>query len=186
MTQAIPSLDHPRDNAPTGSLLSTSSTLTSDFRRELGNALLKSDGAMLFLSVDQIQLLIHQHGPKASDKIVNRILDSIRHHTRSSDVCCRYHNHIVIMLANTSVQKAHLIADRLQSSLANLTLWLGKEKLRVTVSIGYTGINRGDNRESILDRADLWLSRQYQLFQTEHKNRQDLWSHLSLESIGPD
>lgn len=184
MTQAIPPLNQSRDNAPTGSLLSTSSTLTSDFRRELGNALLKSDGAMLFLSIDQIQLLVQQHGPQASDRIVNRILDSIRHYTRSSDVCCRYHNHIVIMLANTNVQKAHLIANRLQSSLADLTLWLGQEKLRVTVSIGYTGINRGDNRESILDRADLWLSRQYQLFQTEYKSKHDQLSHLSLEALG--
>jgi len=172
MTQAaIPLANHP-DRAktlPTGSLLNPDAApaLSEEFRRELGNALLKYDGAMLFMSVNQIQELARDHGQDAPDKVISRILESIRNRTRSSDVCCRYHDHIVIMLSNTSIQSAHQISERLRESMAHMTFWVNKKQLHITVSIGYTGVNKGDNRESILSRADLWLSKQYQLFQNQ-------------------
>ena len=77
------------------------------------------------------------------------------------------------MLSNTNVATAHQVADRMRETMANLIFWLGREQQKITVTIGYTGISKGDNRESILARADLWLSDQLSHHQVDTKKPGD-------------
>ena len=178
MTHAVKAFQNSHEGVTplhAGSILrpATSHTLTPEFRRELSNALIKHDGAMLFFSIDQFHELTASFGADASDQIVNRVLEAIRNRIRSSDASCRYHNNIVVMLSNTSVKSAHQVADRMRETMANLTFWLGREQHKITVSIGYTGVNKEDNRDSILARADLWLSDQLGHHHIENKTATD-------------
>lgn len=172
MTHAVNTPNSATIHLHTGSTLraDTNHPLTPEFNRELSNALIKHDGAMLFLSIDRYPELSTNLGAQASNRILNRVLESIQDQIRTSDASCRYHNNIVVMLANTNIQSAHRVADRMRENMANMTFWLDKEQHRITVSIGYTGVNKEDDRDSIMARADLWLSDQAQ---PEHNLRQE-------------
>ncbi len=133
--------------------------LSQSFYNELASALLKSCGTLLFFRIDQLDSLSTNLERSTQEKMVLRVLDAIRSRIRSSDVSCRYyHDNIVVILNNTGIDNAHLVAERLRETIARLVFWVEKKRYTLTVSVGYTAIRKEDSQDAVLARADVWLS----------------------------
>ncbi|NOT13338.1 MAG: GGDEF domain-containing protein, partial [Methylococcaceae bacterium] len=60
----------------------------------------------------------------------------------------------VILLSGTDVAGAELLAERIRTSIEHHTLAYGMETINVTVSLGVSTLQKDENADSFIKRAD--------------------------------
>lgn len=129
----------------------------------------RRDGAgvvCLMLDVDHFKQVNDTWGHAAGDAVLREMAQRIESQVRASDVAARYGGEeFVVLLPNTQVSSATLLAERVRQAVAEAPFDLpGGEKVSVTLSIGIsevhpkaTDLDLKSLGESLVARADVAL-----------------------------
>ena len=108
--------------------------------------------SILITDVDSLKRLNDYHGQVTVDNLLKRIGVVILKELRPYDVLARFGgDEFVIMLPDTSLDPAGLIADRLRKAISGDSVL---SPYGITLSFGVSSFEAKDNFHTIIDRAD--------------------------------
>lgn len=144
--------------------LSNRRALDWELPRQIQNARSRSTPlSLLILDVDYFKSINDTHGHLVGDRVLQLLSARLRHNLRFQDTPFRYGGEeFVIILSNTSLQEARVVALRLNRLIGNQCFTIDNNlALSITVSIGIGSLQANDdaNGISLLNRADRNLLR---------------------------
>ena len=112
--------------------------------------------SLLLLDVDNFKQLNDTHGHLEGDNALQKLAEVIKSCLRSADTAYRYGGEeFTVLLPETGIAAAELLADRLRIAFANTPLQLGSGTvIHSTVSIGVTEYALMENVRSFVRRVD--------------------------------
>lgn len=121
-----------------------------DRSRRYGNAL-----SLLFVDIDNFKLVNDTYGHHQGDLVLREIANYITETLRKVDIISRYGGEeFVLLLPETPLQAAAIIADRLRAGIQGRIFGLD-ESFQVTVSVGVTAVEQGIREHiELVERAD--------------------------------
>src|SRR5215217_5096824 len=165
--------DHLRDNVQNSIEMSITDALTGLHNRRYMEGHLEtlaeqasSRGrplALMILDIDFFKSIHDTYGHDAGDDVLREFAVRIRKSIRGIDLACRYGGEeFVIVMPETDLTVAGMIAERLRRSIAGETFAVNKgtKRIDVTISIGLATLDhKGEPVADVLKRADIALYR---------------------------
>lgn len=106
--------------------------------------------SILMVDIDYFKRINDTHGHPFGDTVLRAVSDAFYDILRASDVVCRYGGEeFVIMLRETSAERAAEVAERLRKRFASLGLSRGGEEVPISASFGIAGTCLMENAEQI-------------------------------------
>ncbi len=119
--------------------------------------------SVLLLDIDHFKEVNDTHGHAVGDTTVRSVVDQLTNSLRPSDFVARYGgDEFVVVMPETPLVMAHMIAERLRNKIADRPVAFDQGKtLSVTVSIGCACMEIGENLmfDDIIKQADKALYR---------------------------
>jgi diguanylate cyclase (GGDEF)-like protein/PAS domain S-box-containing protein len=114
--------------------------------------------SVLFFDVDHFKKINDSWGHSAGDRVLIEIAQICTKQIRVSDIIGRYGGEeFVIILPETSYTAAVNVAQKLRSSIADMTILFEEQKIRVTASFGVAAFNGEESLYELFNRADQLL-----------------------------
>lgn len=114
--------------------------------------------SLMMLDLDHFKQINDNYGHIVGDAVLKSFADCILECMRSSDIAFRYGGEeFVILLRNTQIAGAKLLAERMRKTVEDMKFEYNNIKLNVSVSIGLTELEEGDDRLILVERADALL-----------------------------
>lgn len=113
--------------------------------------------SLLVTDIDYFKAVNDTHGHDAGDKVLTEFAGRLRQNIRGIDLACRFGGEeFVVIMPDTDLAKAYLVAERLRQCVAGQQFGLnGGAQLEVTVSIGVAALEGiADTPDALLKRAD--------------------------------
>jgi two-component system cell cycle response regulator len=114
--------------------------------------------ALLMIDIDYFKRVNDTQGHAAGDAVLREVAGRIQRHVRSFDLVARYGGEeFVVVMPDTPLSVAALVAERLRTVIADKPVGLGDgaEEIPITVSIGIAMTRqKGDTGAALLQRAD--------------------------------
>ncbi len=108
--------------------------------------------SIVILDVDNFKKINDTYGHVMGDSVLQKVSKVIKSQCRSMDKIGRYGgDEFLIVLPETSMEKAAILAGRLLESIEDLTF---DYSVKVTVSLGIAQYEAGEAPKSIIERAD--------------------------------
>ena len=118
---------------------------------------------VLVLDIDYFKAINDTHGHDAGDDVLREFSFRIKKSIRGIDLACRYGGEeFVIVMPETDLHVAGMVAERLRRSIAGepFAVNKGANRIEVTISIGLSTLeNKGEPVADVLKRADTALYR---------------------------
>jgi len=115
---------------------------------------------LLFMDIDHFKRINDTAGHRAGDKLLQHIVQGLQNAMRDTDQVFRFGGEeFVVLLNNTSLESARLIAERIRVYIAMTPLIVDKEEISATISIGVSILQDSDSAEYFLKKADTALYR---------------------------
>lgn len=115
---------------------------------------------LLAWDLDHFKEINDQYGHKAGDRVLRIIGQHLAAHVRSTDFVARYGGEeFVMILAETSIDEAIGVADKIRLGIAGLAFHFRNVPVTVTASCGITTFRPGDSVDLAFERADQALYR---------------------------
>lgn len=123
--------------------------------------------SIIMVDADRFKLINDTHGHQVGDQVIQSIASVMQECMRQYDTAGRYGGEeFIAILPNTTLDKSHIIAERLMAAINHTDIQTDRGTLKVTVSVGIAALSKSDGSgESIIDRADKALLR------AKHKGR---------------
>jgi two-component system cell cycle response regulator len=119
--------------------------------------------ALMVLDIDFFKSINDGHGHDAGDDVLREFAVRIRKSIRGIDLACRFGGEeFVIVMPETDMHVASMVAERLRKSIAGepFAIEKGAKRIDVTISIGIATLDRkGEPVADVLKRADQALYR---------------------------
>ncbi len=116
-----------------------------------------SPACVLILDIDHFKKINDTHGHIAGDQLLVDLCELVRRSTRATETLFRYGGEEFVLVAEqTALDTAVNLAEKLRSQIAQAIFTAG---IQLTVSIGVAEIQRAEDREGWLGRADAALYR---------------------------
>lgn len=114
------------------------------------------DLSLLMIDADHFKQVNDRYGHLAGDRALRFIAEVIRRGLRESDVAGRYGGEeFSIALLHTPREGALRVAERIRGLCSASPILIGNHKVRLTVSIGVSSLDRShDNLEALIATAD--------------------------------
>ncbi|MDY6987706.1 MAG: diguanylate cyclase [Thermodesulfobacteriota bacterium] len=97
--------------------------------------------SILILDIDDFKGINDTHGHPFGDLVLKEVAEMVSRSARETDVVARYGgDEIVVILADSTKEMARVVADRILRTVGLHEFRYGKEKARVTVSIGISNM----------------------------------------------
>jgi diguanylate cyclase (GGDEF)-like protein len=129
--------------------------LTRELERRLA---LGGCGALLVLDVDNFKDINDLRGHPAGDRVMCMLADVLRDRLDGGHELGRLGgDEFAVVLADTDVDQAVKIADRLRTAVAAVPLTASAGATRTTISAGVAQFRSGDSWQAVLANADLAL-----------------------------
>jgi two-component system cell cycle response regulator len=116
--------------------------------------------AILLFDIDKFKQVNDTYGHAAGDDVLRELAARTTNSVRSVDLVARWGGEeFVVVMPETDLGIALTVAERLRGAVARepFTIKSDGQKLQVTISIGVTVAGDGDDRDSMLRRADVAL-----------------------------
>ncbi len=114
--------------------------------------------SIVMLDIDHFKHFNDTYGHQMGDEVLKNVGTIIKKGIKGGDIPTRYGGEeFVIILPNTSLTKARIVAEQLRIRIAIFPLKVSapdKEVEKVTVSLGISEINEKDDVLSVVGRAD--------------------------------
>ena len=119
--------------------------------------------ALMILDIDHFKSINDTYGHDAGDDVLREFAVRIRKSIRGIDLACRYGGEeFVIVMPETNMHVAGIVAERLRKSIAcePFAIEKGARRIDVTISIGIATLDRkGEPISDVIKRADQALYR---------------------------
>ena len=128
----------------------------STVSREISLAL-RNDNSLsaIFLDIDHFKSINDDFGHACGDMVLSVTAKLIKQCARDSDLVFRYGGEeFVLLLSNTDLSGAQLLAERIRKKLEHHTLAFDMEPIKITASLGIATLKSTDCLESFIQRAD--------------------------------
>lgn len=114
--------------------------------------------SIMMLDLDRFKQINDNYGHIVGDAVLKSFADCIMECMRSSDIVFRYGGEeFVILLRNTKVAGAKLLAERMRKNVEDMKFDYNNIKLNISVSIGLAEFKEGDDRLTLVERVDALL-----------------------------
>jgi two-component system cell cycle response regulator len=119
--------------------------------------------ALMMLDIDFFKSINDSYGHDAGDDVLREFAVRVRKSIRGIDLACRYGGEeFVIVMPETDMHVAGMVAERLRRSIAGepFSIDKGSKRIEVTISIGLSTLEKkGEPIVDVLKRADVALYR---------------------------
>jgi len=119
--------------------------------------------ALMMLDIDYFKSINDNYGHDAGDDVLREFAVRIRKSIRGIDLACRFGGEeFVIVMPETDLHVAGMVAERLRRSIAGepFAIEKGAKRIEVTISIGISTLEtKGEAISAVLKRADQALYR---------------------------
>ncbi|MFO8044550.1 MAG: biofilm regulation diguanylate cyclase SiaD [Halomonas sp.] len=110
---------------------------------------------LVLMDIDHFKTINDRHGHDVGDRLLVAIADAMREVLRESDLCGRWGGEeFILLLAETRIDEARIIVDRLRERVSAVTITRCEEKLSVTLSAGISEHRIGERHLTTLQHAD--------------------------------
>ena len=97
----------------------------------------ETDFSIVFFDLDDFKTINDLYGHLAGDEVLKKVANEIKRNKRGEDIAARYGGEeLVLILPETSKQKALILAQRFRQNIENLKFNFGNRQVNVTVSCG--------------------------------------------------
>lgn len=111
--------------------------------------------SVIFFDIDHFKNINDTYGHECGDIALSTAANCIKEAVRNSDIVFRYGGEeFIILLSDTDLNGAKVIAERIRQQVENHRLAYGMEVLKLTASIGLSCLRGNDNKDSLIKRAD--------------------------------
>lgn len=111
--------------------------------------------SLIFLDIDHFKAINDTHGHDCGDVALASVAKWVKESLRDSDVIFRYGGEeFVILLSDTDIHGAELLAERIRHSIERHTLAYGMKTINITASLGVSSLRADDTAEAFVKRAD--------------------------------
>ena len=130
------------------------------FHEQLAQVLLSKDCnnsnlSLLFVDIDDFKSINDTQGHDVGDNVLKALATILSDNVRKSDFVARWGGEeFVILLINSDIAQAQVIAEQLRSQIADSNQLSQLANQQVTISLGATSVTDEDNIDTILKRAD--------------------------------
>jgi diguanylate cyclase (GGDEF)-like protein len=149
-------------------IVETSDAVTEVFTREHGAAIIRSEFnraiqnknflAVMILDIDGFKKINLQYGYAAGDKVLAMLVERCQTLLRRHDIIGRMGDEeFYVILPNTEILAAHIMAERLRAAVASEAFMLGGVPVAITISVGVAELEAEDTPETLIRRADAKL-----------------------------
>ena len=133
---------------------------TRDFFFKRMEAVPDDYGVSLVVDIDHFKLINDSYGHLVGDRILRNVAAALCLHCRDDDVVCRFGGEeFVVFLCEAEPELGERIAERMRRAIEKRVTAVGKEHVRVTVSIGGSLKSRECDINRSIHEADLALYR---------------------------
>jgi diguanylate cyclase len=117
--------------------------------------------SLIFLDIDFFKKFNDNFGHRMGDEVLRLVGQSLGHFFHGRGFVARWGGEeFVIVLPDHHAPEAATLAERFRAHIGTRTIRArgsGQEVGRITLSLGVSGLKRGDNAQQIIDRADTAL-----------------------------
>jgi diguanylate cyclase (GGDEF)-like protein len=111
--------------------------------------------SIVFFDIDHFKDVNDNYGHECGDIALTSAANCIKDAVRGSDIIFRYGGEeFVILLSNTDIASAKVIADRIRKNVENHAIAYDMEIIKLTASLGVSTLRKNDDCDSIIQRAD--------------------------------
>jgi diguanylate cyclase (GGDEF)-like protein len=122
--------------------------------------------SLIFVDVDHFKSINDDYGHDCGDLALASVASWLMDSVRGSDAVYRYGGEeFVIVLGDTDLDGAAVIAERIRADIESHALAYGMEVLNITASLGVSTLRGDDSPDSLVKRADAAM------YQAKHQGR---------------
>jgi len=111
--------------------------------------------SLVFIDLDHFKAINDTYGHDCGDQVLKSAAQCIKNSIRGCDIAYRYGGEeFVVLLSDTDLEGAKLLAERIREKIANHTLAYGMEVIKLTASLGVSSLRGNDTTDSFVKRAD--------------------------------
>ncbi|MBV8667136.1 MAG: GGDEF domain-containing protein [Burkholderiaceae bacterium] len=115
---------------------------------------------VLMLDVDHFKTVNDRQGHLAGDQVLRSVADAVRIELRGFDFCGRFGGEeFILVVGQSTLDGALLCAERIRTSVADLAFPGLPDDFRITISVGVSEFELGEEIENTIGRADAALYR---------------------------
>jgi diguanylate cyclase (GGDEF)-like protein len=107
------------------------------------------------VDIDDLKGINDEYGHRAGDKVIKEVSKKIKECIRQIDTAARYGgDEFAVILINTSLIDASIVARRMVEVVANSTTTWNKKTISLSISVGLGQYNADTSPEDITSRSD--------------------------------
>ena len=111
--------------------------------------------SLVMVDIDNLKKINDTYGHRAGDKVIKQISKKIKEHIRQIDTPARYGgDEFAVILPNTSLTDAVVVAERMVDAVANSPITWKKEQIALSISVGLGQYDADTTPEDITSRSD--------------------------------
>ncbi|MSQ47281.1 MAG: diguanylate cyclase [Deltaproteobacteria bacterium] len=140
--------------------------------------------SVLLADLDHFKEINDTYGHSYGDSVLKEVAHTFTRHCRSSDLCARYGGEeFAVLLPETPLPDARLVADRLCTAIRGLTFAQATTTVHVTVSLGIAcfDANNPQSLEEFMEQADQALY----AAKRNGRNRVEVYTRPGRSSVPP-
>ena len=138
----------------------------------------KTPLSLMLIDIDHFKSFNDRYGHAHGDRILQSVAKTIRETVRVSDIIFRYGGEeFVIVLSNTDIKGAELLAERIRQAIETTRLDIESRSIRVTASLGVTTL------DAEISAFDLLVNADRAMYQAKQNGRNQVFKALSNSMI---
>jgi len=114
--------------------------------------------SLIVLDIDYFKSINDQYGHAVGDKVLQNLSRCIENEIRGCDILFRYGGEeFVIVLTNTDIDGAELLAERIRSAVINEAFIINNKSIPIRISLGVAQIESNEDAEQLFTKSDTAL-----------------------------
>lgn len=110
---------------------------------------------LMMVDLDHFKAINDSYGHAVGDEVLHEVAQTLMLVARNTDMTFRYGGEeFAVLLSNTDLAGAAIIAERLRKALEALEIEQGDQRLKITASFGLARYREGDSVKSLFEQAD--------------------------------
>ena len=111
--------------------------------------------SLLLIDIDNFKLVNDSFGHQFGDDVLVRVAHTLRHTLRNHDSIARWGGEeFLVLLADTDNEAAKTVAEKLRSTIEEMSVQFNGAQIPLTISIGMHTADPEESLDVMLNRAD--------------------------------